>query len=473
MTRFSDSVLTLATDVPPGLLPARDQMALSLGFHIVLACFGVAFPTIIFLMHRRGIVHNDPTALRLARRWAKVSAVLFAIGAVSGTVLSFEMGLLWPGLMGRFGDVLGVPFALEGLSFFVEAIFLGIYLYGWDRMPARLHLASIIPMGVSGIVGTFCVVSVNAWMNNPTGFTIHNGPDGMTVADVDPWRAMFNDGVWLQFLHMWVGAFMLVGLVVSGVYAAGMLQGRTDAHHRLGFSIPFTVASIAAIAQPLIGHVLGLQAGARQPSKLAAFELNPTTEPGPAPEKIGGFLIDGEVRWALPIPRIGSFIATGTFDGDVPGLDTVPRSDWPPVNITHWAFQIMVGIGLLLALVVVVFWLARRRGRDLLANRWFLRFSVIAGPLAITAVELGWVATEVGRQPWTVWQVLRTTDAASMSTGIWWSFTGVLIVYVGLAIGAFVVLRSMARRWRAGDEILPSPYAPEVFADKSRQEPAR
>jgi cytochrome d ubiquinol oxidase subunit I len=324
-------------------------------------------------------------------------------------------------------------------------------------------------MGISGIVGTFCVVSVNAWMNDPTGFTINNG----VVSDVNPWRAMFNDAVWLQFLHMWVAAFMLVGLVVSGVYAAGMLRGRTDDHHRLGFTFPFAVASIAAIAQPFIGHVLGLQVGAHQPAKLAAFELNPTTEPGPAPEKLGGFLIDGEVRWALPIPKVGSFIATGTLDGDVPGLDTVPRSDWPPVNITHWAFQVMVGIGLLIALGVVVFWLARRRGRDLLANRWFLRFSVITGPLAIMAVELGWVATEVGRQPWTVWQVLRTTDAASMSTGLWWSYTGVLIVYVGLAVGAFIVLRSMARRWRAGDEDLPSPYSPEAFAEQSPQEPAR
>src|SRR3954454_2984475 len=216
MTRFSDSVLTLATDVPPGLLPAREQMALSLGFHIVLACFGVAFPTIIFLMHRRGIVHNDPTALRLARRWAKVSAVLFAIGAVSGTVLSFEMGLLWPGLMGRFGDVLGVPFALEGLSFFTEAIFLGIYLYGWNRLPPRLHLYTLVPMGLAGIVGSFCVVSVNAWMNTPTGFRIVAGE----VTDVHPWRAMFNPGVWLHFAHMWVAAFMVVGFIVAAVYAA-------------------------------------------------------------------------------------------------------------------------------------------------------------------------------------------------------------------------------------------------------------
>jgi cytochrome d ubiquinol oxidase subunit I len=456
--RLSTSVMVLAAGGPPGLLPAREQMAVSLGWHIILACFGVAFPTIIFVMHRRGIVRDDPDALRLARRWAKVSAVLFAIGAVSGTVLSFEMGVLWPGLMGRFGDVLGVPFALEGLSFFVEAIFLGIYLYGWDRMPPRWHLAMLIPMGVSGIVGSFCVVSVNAWMNNPAGFTIRDG----VVTDVNPWAAMFNDLVWLQFGHMWVGAFMLVGLVVSGVYAAGMLRGRTDAHHRLGFTIPFAFASVAAVAQPFIGHVLGLQIGGIQRAKLAAFELALHTEPGPAPERLGGVLIDGEVRWALPIPWVGSFISRGSFGAPVPGLDTVPRSDWPPVNLTHISFQVMVAIGSLLAVVVVLFWLARWRKHDLLTNHWFLRFSVVAGPLAILALELGWVATEVGRQPWTVWQVLRTTDAVSMNSGLWWSYTGVLILYLAMTVGAFVVLRSMARRWRAGDEDLPSPYGPAV-----------
>jgi cytochrome d ubiquinol oxidase subunit I len=391
---------------------------------------------------------------------------LFAVGAVSGTVLSFEMGLLWPGLMGRFGDVLGVPFAIEGLSFFVEAIFLGIYLYGWDRLPPRVHLLTIVPMGVAGIVGTFCVTSVNAWMNNPTGFTLRDG----VVTDVQPWRAMFNDGVWLEFLHMWVGAFMLVGLVVSGVYAAGMLRGRTDALHRLGFTVPFAVASIATLIQPFVGHVLGLQAGARQPSKLAAFELNPTTEPGPAPLKLGGVLVDGEVRWALPIPKIGSIISRNSWDAPVPGLDTVPVSDQPPVNITHLSFQLMIGIGTLLMVVVVLFWLARRRGRDPLTNRWFLRFSVLAGPLAIIALESGWTATEVGRQPWTVWQVLRTSDAASMSTGLWWSYTGVLVVYLVMSVGATVVLRSMARRWRAGDENLHSAYAPASVATDAQVE---
>lgn len=264
---------------PPGLLPARQQMAFSLGWHIVLACFGVAFPAMIYVVHRRGIVRDDPVALGLAKRWATVSAILFAIGAVSGTVLSFEMGLLWPGLMGRYGDVLGLPFAFEGLSFFIEAIFLGIYLYGWGRMPPRRHLAMLVPMGVAGVVGTFCVISVNAWMNNPTGFRIVDGE----VTDVDPWRAMLNDGVYLQFAHMWVGAFMLVGFLVAGVYAAGLLRGRRDDHHRLGFTVPFVFATFAALAQPLIGHVLGMRVHDTQPSKLAAFELAPTTE-GPRGE---------------------------------------------------------------------------------------------------------------------------------------------------------------------------------------------
>jgi cytochrome bd ubiquinol oxidase subunit I len=453
---LSDLALVLASsDGPPGLLPARQQMAVSLGWHIILACFGVAFPTMIYVVHRRGIVRDVPVALDLAKRWGKVSAVLFAIGAVSGTVLSFEMGLLWPGLMGRFGDVLGLPFAFEGLSFFVEAIFLGIYLYGWGRMPPRRHLAMLIPMGLAGIVGTFCVVSVNAWMNNPTGFELRDGE----VVNVNPWAAMFNGGVWLQFAHMWVAAFMVVGLVVSGVYAAGLLRGRNDAHHRLGFTVPFVFATVAAIAQPLIGHALGMRVHDTQPAKLAAFELALTTE-GPAPERLGGLLIDGEVRWSLDIPRLGSIIARNSLDAPVPGLDTVPKSDWPPVNITHLSFQLMVGIGTLLAAVVIVYWLLRWRGRDLLDNRWFLRFAVIAGPLAILAMESGWTATEVGRQPWTVWQVLRTEDAATMSTGIWWTYLGVLVIYLGMTVGAYIVLRSMARRWRAGESDLPSPYGP-------------
>jgi cytochrome d ubiquinol oxidase subunit I len=450
-------VHVLAGADPAGLLPAREQMALSLGWHIVLACFGVAFPTMIFVMHRRGIVRDDAVALGLARRWSKVSAVLFAIGAVSGTVLSFEMGLLWPGLMGPFGDVLGLPFALEGLSFFIEAIFLGIYLYGWDRMPPRRHILMLLPMATAGVAGTYFVVSVNAWMNMPTGFRVVDGE----VTDVEPWAVLLNSGAILQFAHMWVGAFMVVGFVVSAVYAAGLLRGRRDEHHRLGFTVPFVFATVAALLQPVIGHVLGIRLGQTQPSKLAAFELATTTE-RPAPLRLGGLLVDDEPRWFLEIPKWGSFIARGSFNKPVRGLDTFPPADRPPINTTHVAFQSMVGIGTLLALAVVVFWLARWRGLDLTANRWFLRFAVVAGPLAVVALESGWVATEVGRQPWTVWKVLRTPDAATDNPGLWWSLAGACLLYVGMTIGAYVVLRSMARRWRAGEEDLPSPYGPEA-----------
>ena len=449
------ALFAASAESPPGLLPARQQMAFSLGWHIVLACFGVAFPAMIYVVHRRGILGADSVALGLAKRWATVSAILFAIGAVSGTVLSFEMGLLWPGLMGRYGDVLGLPFAFEGLSFFIEAIFLGIYLYGWGRMPPRRHLAMLIPMGVAGVVGTFCVVSVNAWMNNPTGFRIVDGE----VTDVDPWRAMFNGGAFLQFAHMWVGAFMVVGFVVSGVYAAGLLRGRRDAHHRLGFTVPFVFATVAALLQPVIGHILGMRVHDTQPAKLAAFELATTTE-GPAPLRMGGVLVDGEVRGALDIPRLGSIIARNSLTAPVPGLDSVPVEDRPPVNITHLAFQTMVGIGTMLAIGVFAFWLMRWRRHDLLGHRWFLRAAVLAGPLAVLALECGWIATEVGRQPWTVWHVLRTEEAASTSTGLWWSYSGVLLVYLGMTAGAVVVLRSMARRWRAGSENIVAPYGP-------------
>ena len=432
-------------------------MALSLGWHIVIACFGVALPSMILVMHLRAIRKNDADALRLAKRWSKVSGVLFAIGAVSGTVLSFQMGLLWPGLMGTFGDVIGLPFAFEGLAFFLEAIFLGIYLYGWGRIPPRRHVLMLVPMALTGVFGTFCVVAVNAWMNAPTGFTMT--ADGR-VTDVDPWAAMFNSAVYLQFAHMWVGAFVLVGFVVSGVYAAGMLKGRRDRHHRLGFTVPFVFATVAAVVQPMVGHVLGLAIGDRQPAKLAAFELATTTE-SPSPLRLGGILVDGQVRGSIDIPYLGSIIARNSFTKPVQGLDTIPLADRPPVNITHVAFQSMVGIGTLLAVVVVGYWLLRWRGHDLLGNRWFLRFSVVAGPLAVIALEAGWIATEVGRQPWIVYGVMRTTEAAGENSGLWWLLGISMVVYAAMTYGAFRVLRSMARRWREGEEDLPSPYGPE------------
>ena len=451
-----DAIQAVAAGDPAGLLPARQQMALSLGWHIILASFGVAWPAMILAAHWRGVYRSDHVALGLAKRWAKVSAVLFAIGAVSGTVLSFEMGLLWPGLMGRYGDVLGLPFAFEGLSFFVEAIFLGLYLYGWGRVPPKRHLLMLVPMAVAGVVGSYCVISVNAWMNMPVGFDVVDGQ----VVDVDPWAVLLNPGAVLQFAHMWVAAYMVVGFIVAGVYAAGMLRGRHDRHHRLGFTIPLVFASAAAVVQPFLGHVLGLRIAEAQPAKLAAFELATETE-SPSPLRLGGLLIDGEVRYSLDIPGLGSIIARNSFTRPVQGLETIAPADRPPVNITHLAFQSMVGIGTLLFVAVLVYWFARWRGRDLLGNRWALRAAVLAGPLAVVAMEAGWVATEVGRQPWVVYGYLRTAEAAGDNPQIWILLVATAVLYTGLTIGAVVVLRSMARRWRAGDEDLPSPYGPQ------------
>ncbi len=460
------AVQALALEDPAGLLPARNQMALSLGWHIILASFGVAWPAIILAAHWQGVYRRDDVALGLAQRWAKVSAVLFAIGAVSGTVLSFEMGLLWPGLMGRYGGVLGLPFAFEGLSFFVEAIFLGLYLYGWGRIPPKRHLVMLVPMAAAGVVGSYCVISVNAWMNMPVGFRLVDGQ----VVDVNPWAVLFNPGAILQFAHMWVAAYMIVGFLVAGVYAAGMLRGRDDRHHRLGFTIPLAFASAAALIQPLVGHVLGLRIAEAQPAKLAAFELATKTE-SPSPLRLGGLLIDGQVRYSLDIPGLGSVIARNSFTAPVQGLDTIAPADRPPINITHVAFQSMVGIGTLLFLAAALYWFARWRGRDPLSNRWALRFAVIAGPLAVLAMELGWVATEVGRQPWVVYGYLRTRDAAGDNPQIWILLVATAVLYTGLTIGAALVLRSMARRWRAGEEDLPSPYGPQSDAAGGRRPP--
>jgi cytochrome d ubiquinol oxidase subunit I len=453
-------ITALASDLadPAGLMPAREQMALSLGWHIVLACFGVALPAMIFLMHWRGVRHHDETALLLAHRWAKVSAVMFAIGVVSGTALAFQMGLLWPGLMGTYGDVVGLSFAFEGLAFFLEAIFLGIYLYGWGRIPPRQHLFMVLPMAVTGVVGTYCILTVNAWMNAPVGFDIIDGQ----VTNIDPWAVLFNPNAFWQFLHMWVAAYMVAGFSVAAVYAVGMLRGRRDRYHRLGFMLPFTFASVAAVLQPFVGHLLGSRLAETQPAKLAAMELATTTDEGASPLRIGGVLIDGVVRFSIDIPHLGSLLARNSFTEPVQGLDTIPVADQPPINMTHLAFQSMVGIGTLLALAVVIFWFARWRGHDLLERRLFLRFVSISGVLAVVALEAGWIATEVGRQPWIVYGIMRTPEAAGENSGLWWLLGITTVVYAGMTYGATVVIRSMARRWRAGEQDLPSPYGPRV-----------
>lgn len=438
------------------LLAARNQMALSLGWHIVLACFGVAFPAMIFVLHRRGL-RGDRAALELAKRWSKVAAVLFAIGAVSGTILSFEMGLLWPGLMERFGDVVGLAFALEGIAFFVEAIFLGIYIYGWNRLPGHQHSLMLVPVMAAGFSGTFFVVSVNAWMNDPSGFRIVDGQ----VVDVDPLAAMFNGAVVWQYPHMLLAAYMVVGFCVAAVYGVGLLRGRDDRLHRLGLLVPLTFAAVATPLQPVVGHFAGQRIADEQPVKLAAIEGLAETESS-APLVLGGIFADDRIQYGIevPVPGLLSFLAQNDGTAEVIGLDSVPESDRPPVNVVRTAYQLMVGIGS--ALVALIAWFAWswHRRRDPPTSRWFLRAIVVAGPAAVIAMEAGWVTTEVGRQPWIVHEVLRTRDAVTDAGWVWLSLTVLVVVYAAMTIGAIAVLRSMSRRWAAGERDLDSPYGP-------------
>ncbi len=446
--------LLLAQDA---LLPARNQMAISLGAHIILACFGVAMPAMLFVLHQMG-VKGDSDALELAKRWSKISGVLFAIGAVSGTILAFEMGLLWPGLMEQFGDVVGLAFTLEGISFFLEAIFLGIYVYGWGRLPTKTHQFLLVPMIISGMSGTFFIMSVNSWMNAPTGFEIVNGQ----VVNIDPWAAIFNDAVALQYLHMLFAAYMVAAFTMVSVYSVGWLRGKRDRIHRLGILVPLAFAAIVTPIQPIVGHFAGQAIADRQPIKLAAIEGLSMTE-SEVPIILGGFYDGTEVVNGIevPIPGLGSFLAQNSFDAEIIGLNDVPAEDQPPVNIVRFSFQIMVGIGTGLALLVTYAGFRWFRHRNtFLDNTWMLRAFALTGVGSIVAMETGWITTEVGRQPWVVHNVLRTEDAVTNGGWVWFTLIGLTIVYIGMFTAGYGVLRSMSKRWAAGETDLESPYGP-------------
>ncbi len=438
------------------LLAARDQMAFTLGFHIVLACLGVALPTFLLIANWRAIRHDDPDALRLARRWSRIIAVTFAVGAVSGTILSFEMGLLWPGLMGRFGAAYGIPFAIEGIFFFLEAIFIAVYIYGWDRLSPWTHFLSGVPIAIAGFGGTFSVVAANAWMNQPAGFTL--GPDG-NITDVQPLGVLFNNATWYEAGHMFLAAYMVTGFLLASVYALGRLRGRLDRYTRLGFIIPFAVAAVATPLQIGVGDIAARAIYTDQPAKFAAMELVQKTGPD-TPVVLGGILVDGQIVGGLKIPSLGSLLAGFNTNTVVQGLDGIPIDDQPPVNIVHLAWDTMLTAGFSLLALAAWFGLTWWRRRDLPTSRWFYRFATIAGAAAIVALEAGWVVTEVGRQPWIVYGLLRTSDAVTRAPGIVVSFLVVLGIYVVLGTALFIVLRSMSRQGAAEPAAGDVPYGP-------------
>ncbi|MCU1457642.1 MAG: cytochrome bd ubiquinol oxidase subunit [Actinomycetia bacterium] len=444
---------------------ARSQMAFTLAFHIVLVPLGVSWAAMALIANYRAIKHDDSDALLLAQRWSKYMAVTFAVGAVTGTVLSFEFGLLWPRFMGRWGDAFGIPFAVEGLFFFLEAIFVAIYIYGWRRLKPWPHFWTGVPIVIAGVGGSTSVVAANAWMNEPSGFTLNAAGK---IVKVDPIGVIFNKAMPFEAAHMVIAAYIVGGFLVASVYAFGMLRGRRDRYHRLGFIIPFTLAAIFTPIQLVVGDQLAAWVYRHEPQKFAAIELVPKTRSN-APETILGFLNSkNEVVAGVRIPGVASILSDPTSGTAtvVKGRNAFPANDQPSraeANVVHLAWDTMVGLGTLLFLISVWYGLSWWRRRDYPKSKWFLRVGAVTGVLSVIALEAGWVVTEVGRQPWVVRNYMRVGDAVTADTGVWVTFLVVLALYAGLGVTTILVLRGLSRRYRgqtgAWDET-DVPYGP-------------
>jgi cytochrome d ubiquinol oxidase subunit I len=426
------------------LFQARQMQAMSFAVHIPLVCFAIALPSLVVFTEWLHVRSGDPLYRTIARRWSRVMIALFAAGVVTGTVLSFELGLLWPAFMATFADVFGVAFAAEGFSFFVEAIFIAIYVYGWDRLSPRAHLLSGIPVVVAGFAGSLFVISVNGWMNHPGGFALRDG----RVVDVHPFSALFaNSFFWHELIHMYLGGFIVTGFIVAAAFAWGWLRGQRGRYHRTALVIPLTMAALASPAQVVVGDWAARTVAKQQPIKLAVIEGLPKTTKG-APEHLLGWYDGSAVRYGIQIPRLLSLLAFHDPNATVTGLEAVPAQDHPTkslINVVRFTFQAMVGIGTLLALLGVVFiaiWVRRRR---LPRSAWFYRGLVLAGPLSLVALICGWVTTEVGRQPWIVYGYMRTADAVTGAKGVPVGYLTLALVYLGLIAAVVWILRRLAR----------------------------
>jgi len=430
------------------LLAARSQMALSLAFHIVFAAIGIGMPLLMVITEAAWLRTRDPVYREITRAWARGVAIFFAVGAVSGTVLSFELGLLWPGFMEYAGAIIGMPFSLEGFAFFTEAIFLGIYLYGWDRVSPLAHWLSGVAVAISGAASAVFVLAVNGWMNAPRGFTV--GPDGPEL--IDPIAAMLNP-FWIpNSIHMLIAAYMATAFGAAAIHAFMLLRDPTNRFHRLALGIALMIGGAAALAQPISGDLTARAVAEHQPIKLAAMEAHWETE-ACASLVIGGIPdeVAGETRYAIRIPCGLSLLAEHDPDAVIMGLNEVPRELRPPVLITHLAFQIMVGIGtLLIGVTLWAAWLAwRRRGLPESRRLWWVL--VLCGPLPFIAIQAGWVVTEVGRQPWIIYDVMRTAEAVTPMPGLIVPFTTFTLLYIVLS----VIVVALVRR-----QVLRSPQFP-------------
>ncbi len=421
-------------------------MAMSLGFHIIFAMVSMAMPLLMVLAEWRWLKTGQEVYLTIAKRWAKGTAIFFAIGAVSGTVLSFQLGLLWPTFMAWAGPIIGLAFAIEGFAFFTEAVFLGIYMYGWKKVSPRTHLAAGGVVAFSGIISGVVVVMANGWMNTPRGFTIVDG----VPASVDPLAALLNPSGLLQAPHMILAAFAATGFAVAGIHAFLLLRHSNNPFHQHAFNIALAVGCVSAILQPLSGDLLAKRVAELQPLKLAVFEAQVHTQQG-APFRLGG-LWNSEKEsfdYVLEIPYALSLMIHLDPHGEVKGFKDYAKENWPPIGVVRSAFQIMVLIGfLMMFLALWAVWI-RFKNRNIFQSKPFLRAMVFAIPLGFIATECGWVATEVGRQPWVVVGFLKTAEAVTPMPGLAVPLMFFAALYTFLA---FIVVWLMLRHVSATPE---------------------
>jgi cytochrome bd ubiquinol oxidase subunit I len=409
---------------------ARWQMGTSLAFHIIFASVGVAMPVLMVMAEIAWRRTGDRGWLELAHRWAKGTSVFFAVGAVSGTVLSFELGLLFPRFMEHAGAIVGLPFSLEGFAFFTEAIFLGLYFYGWERLGPRLHVFAGVMVAVSGLLSAVFVTFVNAWMNAPRGFHVVDGK----LVDIDPIAALDTPFALHEVPHTALAAYLTTSLAVAGIHAWALRRSKGDrALHSKALTLALLMTVPCALVQPLVGHFAGQQVAEYQPLKFAAMEQHHETM-ARAPIVVGPFEVPGALSW----------LATGDVNATIVGLDHYPEADRPPA-IVQLAFRAMVGLGTLMALYASIALYRRVRKRPWASGRWWLAATIALAPTGIIATEAGWIVTEVGRQPWTIYNVLRTTDAATPLGAMWLPFVAFGVIYLGLGAVVIAVLVRQVR----------------------------
>lgn len=429
------------------LFAARSQMAISLAFHIIFAAIGMAMPFLMVVSHGLWIKTRKKVYETLTEAWIKGVAILFATGAVSGTVLSFELGLLWPEFMKYAGAIIGMPFSWEGTAFFLEAIAIGLFIYGKNRIPEKVRWVCGLMVGVSGVLSGIFVIAANSWMNSPSGFDWVNGQ----AINIDPVKAMFNDAWFSQALHMTIAAFEATGFAVAGVHAILLLRNPKSDLHKKAIVIALIFGGIAAIIQPISGDISAKFVAKSQPAKFAAMESHFETG-NRVPLLLGGIpdVENRTVSHAIKIPGMLSFLAHGDMNSTVTGLEEIPRENWPPVTVTHISFQVMVACGVILLVVGVLSLVFIGFRMNKLFHPFMLTVLGICTPLGFIAIEAGWMVTEVGRQPWIIQGIMKTKDAVTPMPGLIIPFMLVTAIYILLSIMVTVL---MVRQFRTVGDV--------------------